>query len=762
MEKLTLENSKTSISCRSVRIGLIGLGQAGGAIAKSFADLGYEAIAFNTSESDLRTLDLPDDHCFVLSPKFGDGAGRDRETGGKALRSNAPKVLEITRRILGQCDRLMVCGGLAGGTGGNLGRLAAIIAELGLPVSALGALPFDHEGTVDRFNAAMALYDLSRAPLNGLTLIQNSRLLEMFPDSTLEGFLQPSNDYIAREFDSFNRINRGFDAFPLQSFDGEDFRRILSAGGVQIFASTEDFSAKNIQDCIGIIERIIRTNSPWPQGFDLGEAKTAGLILTAPKEFFRLNSVGYWGDWMETLTGITRGCGCYFGLFEVPEKISPRISVIFAGLPFPEEAGELIESVKLEARLMKHKLDRDSGVIDTAPLEKLILFPEQKAVETIETAGLEMESGEVLEPVDSQLEEIDVISMGREGAQTAGEIKSMEKPEGEEIAEDEAEYDEYFKSKRSLAPFIVWPLAGILVIAVLFIVKDYIPGWGRKPAVSEQASGMIPSPLISVPPPGSDIFYILIDKSAGKLNLYNSQPILVKSYPCWVNTGNHEESEIFPTPTGVYFAASRKESESGEDDYEFPAFNLNYPNPMDSIVGFQKAEITLEGIPITPQQPLDTGGGVLLSIADMLELSNFIRLQRTPVIIENSAEYMNASEIVEEGRILREYVTRWNEAWDEKNPRLYFGLYAKGFKSWGRDKSQWLEFNRDIFKEVSSLKVDMTTLQILDAGSYKLLVFELVYKSQKGSGRQLRRLYLERTNSKYNAVAEEILPISPK
>ena len=60
---------------------VIGSGQGGGRIAKAFYDLGYKkTIAFNTAESDLTLLDLPDEHKFHVNHGGGQGAGKDQES----------------------------------------------------------------------------------------------------------------------------------------------------------------------------------------------------------------------------------------------------------------------------------------------------------------------------------------------------------------------------------------------------------------------------------------------------------------------------------------------------------------------------------------------------------------------------------------------------------------------------------------------------------------------------------------------------------
>ena len=92
-----------------------------GKIAKAFYDLGYKkTVAFNTAQSDLALLDLPDEHKFFVEHPGGQGAGKNQEEVGKLLKQKVKKFFNKLREIFGEnIDRILVCVGAAGGTGGG-------------------------------------------------------------------------------------------------------------------------------------------------------------------------------------------------------------------------------------------------------------------------------------------------------------------------------------------------------------------------------------------------------------------------------------------------------------------------------------------------------------------------------------------------------------------------------------------------------------------------------------------------------------------
>ena len=74
---------------------VIGSGQGGGKIAKAFYDLGYKkTVAFNTAQSDLALLDLPDEHKFFVDHFGGQGAGKNQERGKEAFEAKSQEILQ--------------------------------------------------------------------------------------------------------------------------------------------------------------------------------------------------------------------------------------------------------------------------------------------------------------------------------------------------------------------------------------------------------------------------------------------------------------------------------------------------------------------------------------------------------------------------------------------------------------------------------------------------------------------------------------------
>lgn len=108
--ELGIENTYTG----SVQYGVIGCGQAGGRMAKSFWDQGYKkCIAINTAKADLNPLDLPE----TQKLKIGDaeGSGKDMSKGHKAAQDSYQRILDKVKTVFGTVDKIIICVGFGGG-----------------------------------------------------------------------------------------------------------------------------------------------------------------------------------------------------------------------------------------------------------------------------------------------------------------------------------------------------------------------------------------------------------------------------------------------------------------------------------------------------------------------------------------------------------------------------------------------------------------------------------------------------------------------
>lgn len=156
-----------------MRIGLIGVGQAGGKITDTLLEydlnLGSnfikDCVAVNTARQDLNGLsNIPDDseHRILIgeSEVKGNGVGADNKKGRDVMRKDVDEVIDVVDKMPSHdLDAFVIVASLGGGTGsGGMPVLADEMKKMySEPVYGLGILPSENEGQIYTVNAARSL-----------------------------------------------------------------------------------------------------------------------------------------------------------------------------------------------------------------------------------------------------------------------------------------------------------------------------------------------------------------------------------------------------------------------------------------------------------------------------------------------------------------------------------------------------------------------------------------------------------------------------
>ena len=333
---------------------IIGSGQGGGRIAKAFYDLGYKkCVAFNTAKSDLAYLDLPDEHKFYVDHFGGQGAGKDQEKGRQAYESRNQEIFNKMRQVFGEnIDRILVCVGVAGGTGGGSVQTLIDMAkryftyvgkdDANERVGVVASLPTTGESaspTVAK-NAYNRMTELCVSAANGefapLIIIDNDKIKKLYPQLTVKQFWPTLNNTVAGLFHIFNLLatkNSNYTAF-----DPADYDTIMKSKGCMIFGVT---GVKNIEDetSVSIALKQNLEKTLLAGGFDLTTAEGAASIVVGGTKLYEevpglMDSIEYGFDTLATLTG---GAIIHRGIYEDSSKENLVAYTIVGGLDIPQK-----------------------------------------------------------------------------------------------------------------------------------------------------------------------------------------------------------------------------------------------------------------------------------------------------------------------------------------------------------------------------------------------------------------------------------------
>lgn len=345
----------------STTYAFLGSGQAGGRIAEAFYGLDYrKIICVNTAEADLNTLNVPNEQKIHLD--IGEqGAGKNPEKGENAAQKHQAEIYNKMTKVFGEdIDRIIVCAGLGGGTGGGsvlvlLDLARKYLAYIGCPdpkshAGAIVTLPTAGEASSPKVaeNATFAATKLSEVAKKGeispLIFIDNDKIKRLYPRLTVKAFWPTVNQTIAGLFHTFNVITTQDSEYT--TFDATDYNSLMSAGGCAIMGLT---TVKNFESETSV-SKALKSNlsrTLLADGFDLSTAKGAACVVIGGASLFEeveglQTAIDYGFDTIAQLTGNST---VHRGIYEADHDKLVAYTLI-TGLAAPKDRIKKIKSMQ--------------------------------------------------------------------------------------------------------------------------------------------------------------------------------------------------------------------------------------------------------------------------------------------------------------------------------------------------------------------------------------------------------------------------------
>ena len=332
---------------KSLRVGVIGTGQAGSRLAEAFYKFGYEAVCFNTAPQDLKFIDLPEDHKFHLDYGLG-GAAKQLSIGQEAAEAHKESIHALIQNKLENAQFHLLCTSLGGGSGaGSCETMIQILAEMGKPVVVMTVIPMSGDDAQTKRNALETLAKLSRLVQNktiaNLIVVDNAKIESLYAEVGHLDFFTASNRAIVEPLDIFNRLS--CKASKVKAIDSTEFGFIfINGGGLCSYGQT---LVTNYEDPTAFWEAIQNglNKGLLSSGFNLKQAKYVGVMLEASKKTWDQipsANVGF------AMTQVQEFCdnpeGAFFGTYETEIKEDGvKVYFMFSGLGLPEPRVEQLK-----------------------------------------------------------------------------------------------------------------------------------------------------------------------------------------------------------------------------------------------------------------------------------------------------------------------------------------------------------------------------------------------------------------------------------
>jgi murein L,D-transpeptidase YafK len=240
------------------------------------------------------------------------------------------------------------------------------------------------------------------------------------------------------------------------------------------------------------------------------------------------------------------------------------------------------------------------------------------------------------------------------------------------------------------------------------------------PIAIQPPPGQIPANLIV----GDDgkvfsPYALVVDKATKTLTVWaqkDGKINFVAAYPTDIGrfTGDKSKNGDFRTPEGVYFFQEKLEGAKLDFDlYGTLAFTTDYPNFFDRLDGKTGNGIWLHSIPETKTLNRGSRGCVVVRNNVIKELSRYINLRTTPIIVEDKVQFVPTDETKRVRESVLAWLEGWRSSWEGKKIDDYIKMYDESFKAQGMDREKWKSHKKFLSSKYEFIQIKLEDPTVL-------------------------------------------------
>lgn len=288
--------------------------------------------------------------------------------------------------------------------------------------------------------------------------------------------------------------------------------------------------------------------------------------------------------------------------------------------------------------------------------------------------------------------------------------------------------------------------------------------------VSAEEIKMLPAPLLTL-----DSFYthhiLVAEKSTHLLHLFkntNGNPELVKTYQMTTGkkTGDKSAEGDLRTPEGIYsfvdFMTHKQLLEKAGNQgviYGAGAFVTDYPNPVDERMGKGGSGIWLHSTNDETRidKGLDSKGCVVTANNDLIDVSKYIELYKTPILIVQDLIYLNEKTHETKKNEIKKAIDGWLSAWRNKDIESYISYYSpRDFIDAKGNYPKYKAYKAAVFSNPGKPKIDLENISILESKNYAVVTFTQKYQSNTINDTGKKTLFLKQDDAYNWKIVNEV------
>jgi murein L,D-transpeptidase YafK len=266
----------------------------------------------------------------------------------------------------------------------------------------------------------------------------------------------------------------------------------------------------------------------------------------------------------------------------------------------------------------------------------------------------------------------------------------------------------------------------------------------------------LPDALILLPENSNAL---IVEKSRQQVFLYsNVENKIIERYRFSCSTGEAYGIKIKSgdkkTPEGVYFIKDRYEDKDLSPIYGKKAFPIDYPNFMDKTAGRSGNNIWLHGTNKI-LKAMDSNGCVAMENENILKLSEYIAINKTPVIIVDTLSMTDRDKLDSQSKIIQELLKNWGNAVNKGSYHDYLSLYDSSYlpeMSWWK---KWYDIRSKTSNDTGDFIVTLSNKEIYKQNDIYVIIFNMrlgLLKDKIDFG--IRKLFVIKKSNSYKIIGD--------
>ena len=268
---------------------------------------------------------------------------------------------------------------------------------------------------------------------------------------------------------------------------------------------------------------------------------------------------------------------------------------------------------------------------------------------------------------------------------------------------------------------------------------------------------------MSVPPNSKyySAYAFVVDKTARTLAVWQQTGTGLKKVaevPADMgrNTGDKKSRGDAKTPEGIYFLQTQLDPPKLDyGKYGKRAFTSDYPNFFDRMEGKTGDGIWLHSVPDQVALTRGSSGCVVVRNDIILDLTKYIRLGRTPILIEGKTEMVSEAQVTKTSDDLAKWIESWRAAWESKDMDHYIEAYSDNFKSQHMNRAQWKAFKTRLGAQYKQITVRLSKPTVLTDRDRAVVRFLQEYTSDQHADFGEKVLFLKKESTGFRIVGEQ-------